>query len=116
MAAGIEIVFVVLESGDEKVNGTSKSVPETAAVTTPLPFAFIKPLTVPAPPTLLPITVPLHVPEVIVPTLVKLDPVIVLANEVPVNVPALAIILAELAAVNLPFESTVNVGIAVEEP
>ena len=25
MAAGIEIVFIVLESGDDKVNGTSKS-------------------------------------------------------------------------------------------
>ena len=90
VAAGIEIVFVVLESGDENVNGASKSVPATAALTTPDPLAFINPLTVPAPPILLPITEPLHVPEVIVPTVVKLELVILEFKVVPDNVPASA--------------------------
>ena len=35
---------------------------------------------------------------------------------VPLNVPASATILVVPAAVNLPFESTVNVGITVEDP
>ena len=35
---------------------------------------------------------------------------------VPLNVPASATILVVLAAVNLPFESTVNVGIDVDDP
>ena len=64
--------------------------PEIAALTIPVPFAFIIPLTDPAPPLLLPMTVPLHTPLVIVPTLVKLEVVIVLAKLVPVKVPASA--------------------------
>ena len=45
----------------------------------------------PVPPLANAIVLPLHVPEVMVPTLVKLDPVIVEANVVPVNVPALTV-------------------------
>ena len=53
-------------------------------------MAFISPFTEPAPPKLLPITVPLHTPEVIVPRLVKLDPITLDAKAVPVKVSALA--------------------------
>jgi hypothetical protein len=80
--------------------------------TLPVPVEVVTPV----PPLATAIVVPLHTPDVIVPTLVKLDPVTVDFNVVPLNVPASAIILAVLAAVSLPFASTVNVGIAVEEP
>ena len=71
---------------------------------------------VPVPPCATSIVVALHTPEVIVPTLVKLDPVTVDFKVVPDKVPASATILAVPAAVNLPLLSTVNVGIAVVEP
>jgi hypothetical protein len=70
----------------------------------------------PVPPFSTATAVPLHTPLVIVPTLVKLEPVTVAFNVVPVNVPASATILAVLAVVTLPFASTVNVGIDVDDP
>ena len=94
VAAGIDIIFVDLVSGDEKVNGASKSVPATAALTTPDPLAFINPLTVPAPPTLLPITDPLHVPVVIVPTVFKADRDVNVEFDVAVIFPAVVAVLA----------------------
>lgn len=45
----------------------------------------------PVPPLAIAISVALHVPEVIVPTLDKLEPVMVAANVVPVKVPALTV-------------------------
>jgi len=50
------------------------------------------------------IAVALHTPVVIVPTLVKLDPVTLAANEVPVKVPASAVsvILPEPFAIEIP--------------
>jgi hypothetical protein len=45
----------------------------------------------PVPPLAITISVALHTPDVIVPTLVKLEPVIVEANVVPVKVPALTV-------------------------
>ncbi len=45
----------------------------------------------PVPPLVISIVVALQIPEVMVPTLVKLDPVIVEAKVVPVNVPALTV-------------------------
>jgi len=44
--------------------------------------------------------VPLHTPVVIVPTLVKLDPVTFAANEVPVKVPASAVTVISLVPLN----------------
>jgi hypothetical protein len=70
----------------------------------------------PVPPFAIAIAVPLQVPVVIVPTPVKLELVTVLFKVVPVKVPASAMMLEVLAAVNLPFESTVNVGIALLDP
>jgi hypothetical protein len=86
-----------------------------AAFTTPLPFDFNIPLTVPAPPTLLPIVVPLQVPEVIVPTEFKLDNDVNVEFEVAVIFPAVVAVVAfpkKLGAVrscvNLPFPCTSN--------
>jgi hypothetical protein len=62
------------------------------------------------------IAVPLQTPLVIVPTLVKLDPVTVDFKVVPLKVPASAIIEAVPAAVKRPLASTVKVGIAVVDP
>ena len=95
--------------------------PEGVDETQPVPFDVntlpeVPRLVKPVPPKATPIVEPFQVPEVIVATPVKLDPVTVDANEVPVKVPALATILAVLAAVKRPLLSTVNVGMAVEEP
>ena len=49
-------------------------------------------------------------------TPVKLEPVTVDFNAVPLKVPASAIIEADPAAVRRPLASTVNVGIAVVDP
>jgi hypothetical protein len=62
------------------------------------------------------IAVPLQTPLVIVPTLVKLDPVTVDFKVVPLKVPASAIIEAVPAAVKRPLASTVKVGMAVVDP
>jgi hypothetical protein len=70
----------------------------------------------PVPPLATAIVVALQIPEVMVPTLVKLEPVTVDFNVVPLKVPASAIIEADPAAVRRPLASTVNVGIAVVDP
>lgn len=62
-----EIVPEAIEIPEPAVSGAWKSVPEMAALTTPLPLAFNNPFTVPAPPKLLPITVPLQVPPTTLP-------------------------------------------------
>jgi hypothetical protein len=80
--------------------------------TLPVPVDVVTPV----PPLTTAIVVPLQVPAVMVPTLVKLEPVTVDFNVVPDNVPASAIILADPAVVNLPLVSTVNVGIAIVDP
>jgi hypothetical protein len=80
--------------------------------TLPVPVEVVTPV----PPLTTAMVVPLQVPEDMVPTLVKLDETTVGFKVVPVNVPALAIILAVPAFVILPFESIVNVGITVEVP
>ena len=59
---------------------------------------------------------PFQVPLVIVPTPDKLEVVIDEFKDVPVNVPAFAMIEVVAAFVNLPLLSTVNVGIKVDEP
>ena len=68
---------------------------------------------------MLPITEPLHVPLVIVPTLVKLDPVTVDFNVVPVTVPASAVtVISELPlkAIPLMFLEVANVVAVVALP
>jgi hypothetical protein len=70
----------------------------------------------PVPPYATPIVDPFQVPEVIVPTPVKLELVTEAFKIVPVKVPAFAIIFAVLATVTLPFSSIVNAGINVDEP
>jgi hypothetical protein len=62
------------------------------------------------------IVVPFQVPEVIVPTLVKLELTTVLFSVVPVSVPAGATTALPLAAVIKPLAFTVNEGIEVEDP
>jgi hypothetical protein len=73
-------------------------------------------LVTPVPPCATSMVVALQVPEVIVPTEVKLDPVTVDFKVVPLKVPASAIIDAVPAAVKRPLASTVKVGIAVVDP
>jgi len=80
--------------------------------TLPLPVDEVTPV----PPLATAIVVPLQVPLVIVPKVVKFELVTVDFKVVPDNVPASAIILADPATVKRPFVSTVNVGIAVVEP
>jgi hypothetical protein len=83
-------------------------------VTGPVKFAFV--VTVAALPVTLPTIGAVTVKFTSVPTVVKFDPVTVDFKVVPVNVSASATILAVLAVVNLPFASTVNVGIDVDDP
>ena len=73
-------------------------------------------LVTPVPPCATSMVVALQIPEVIVPTEVKLDPVTVGFKVVPLKVPASAIIDAVPAAVKRPLASTVKVGIAVVDP
>ena len=73
----------------------------------------------PVPPLAIAISVALHVPEVIVPTEVKLEPVTVDFNEVPVNVPASApIIMSALPsnAIPLIFLDEVNLSAVLAVP
>ena len=86
------------------------------AVIFPAVVAFVASVAVAALPVILPAIGLVTVKLANVPTLVKLEPVTVAFNEVPVNVPAAATILAVLAVVTLPFASTVNVGIDVDDP
>ena len=95
VAAPVPIVVNVI--------GDWKSVPGIAAVTIPLPFDFNIPFTLPAPPTLLPITVPLHTPDVIVPTVDKLEFTTLLANDVPESVDTSEVIyISELPSKDTP--------------
>lgn len=70
----------------------------------------------PVPPFAMLMVVPLQVPEVITPTLVKLEPVMLLCNAVPVKVPASIDKLIFSEDVSRPFSSTVNTGIVDEDP
>ena len=74
----------------------------------------------PVPPFAIATAVPLQTPLVIVPTLVKLELLILLFKVVPVKLPALILVMEEIAivdaAVSLPFASTLNVGIVVADP
>jgi hypothetical protein len=63
-----------------------------------------------------PIAEPFQTPEVIVPTVVKLEVTTVAFNVVPERVPAGAITGFPLAAVIKPLALTVNEGIEVEDP
>ncbi len=89
-------MFVVLESGDENVNGTSKSdvllfaaVPNVLYANTSEPIANPKFIlaaedeVAPVPPLVIAIAVPLHVPEVIVPTVAISVPTNLLAAILP---------------------------------
>jgi hypothetical protein len=78
----------------------------------PLPVEVV----VPVPPLATAIVVPLQTPDVMVPTVVKLEETTVDFNVVPDKVPASAIIEVVPAAVKRPLLSTVKVGMAVEDP
>ena len=88
----IEIALIALESGAVKVNGAEKSamllvaaVPNSKLVLAPAAFEA------PVPPFASAIVVPFQTPEVIVPTLVRLDSTIVDFKEVPDKVVASAV-------------------------
>ena len=102
-----------METPEPAVKVVLEKLPEPVPISIcPLAGAVVKPV----PPLATAMVVPLHTPLVIVPTPVKLELTIDDFNVVPDRVPASAIILVVLAAVNLPLLSTVNVGIAVDDP
>ena len=106
-------MFVVLESGDEKVNGTSKSdVLLIAADPNPKFILAAEGEVAPVPPYATANVDPFQVPDVIVPTPVKLELVTVDFKVVPDNVPASATIVMSalpLNAVPLIFLEVANV-------
>ena len=106
-------MLVVLESGDEKVNGTSKSDVLLIAADPKPKFVLAEALVVaPVPPYATAKVDPFQVPDVIVPTPVKLEEVMVDFKVVPDNVPASAITVISalpLNAVPLIFLEVANV-------
>ena len=106
-------MLVVLESGDEKVNGTSKSdVLLIAADPNPKFVLAAAVVVAPVPPYATANVDPFQVPDVIVPTPVKLELVTVDFKVVPDNVPASATIVISalpLKAVPLIFLAVANV-------